>query len=114
MERTSGEQRSKCCPTVCIESSSLILTSRFEVGARIVHGWNGSEASMVDSLQGDEPAMQAHRIHLVVPEDHRATIQFPATIPSGPVELIVLVPPEEERKPRAEASQGRGSLAALA
>ncbi len=58
--------------------------------------------------------MQAHRIHLVVPENHRATIEFPATIPSGPVELIVLVPPAAERRERAETPPGRGSLAALA
>jgi hypothetical protein len=59
--------------------------------------------------------MQAHRIHVVVPEDHRATIEFPATIPSGPVELIVLVPREGENALQAAApSQGRGRLAALA
>jgi hypothetical protein len=59
--------------------------------------------------------MQAHRIHIVVPENHRATIEFPVTIPSGPVELIVLVPPEEGGKEQVETSaQGRGRLAALA
>jgi hypothetical protein len=59
--------------------------------------------------------MQAHRIHIVVPENHRAMIEFPATIPSGPVELIVLVPPEAEVVKKAEAPpQGRGRLAALA
>ncbi len=58
--------------------------------------------------------MQAHRIHVVVPENHRATIEFPATIPSGPVELIVLVPPRGEIGQQAEAPpQGRGRLAAL-
>jgi hypothetical protein len=60
--------------------------------------------------------MQAHRIHVVIPEDHRATIEFPATIPSGPVELIVLVPPQQGETPeRTEAPpQSRGRLAALA
>ena len=59
--------------------------------------------------------MQAHRIHLVVPENHRATIEFPAAIPSGPVEVIVLVPSEREEKEQAEAPpQGRGRLARLA
>jgi len=42
--------------------------------------------------------MKAYRIHVVVPEDHRLTIEFPATIPSGPVELIVLVPEPTEQK----------------
>lgn len=59
--------------------------------------------------------MQAHRIHVVVPENHRATIEFPSTIPSGPVELIVLVPPENERARHADTPpQNRGRLAALA
>jgi hypothetical protein len=59
--------------------------------------------------------MQAHRIHVVIPENHRATIEFPATIPSGPVELIVLVPPQEDSEQQAEAPpQGRGRLVALA
>jgi hypothetical protein len=58
--------------------------------------------------------MQEHRIHVVVPEDHRTTIEFPATIPSGPVELIVLVPAESEEKAPAEAPRGRGRLATLA
>ncbi len=43
--------------------------------------------------------MKAYRIHVVVPEDHRLTIEFPAAIPSGPVELIVLVPEPEKRAP---------------
>jgi hypothetical protein len=56
--------------------------------------------------------MQAHRIHGVVPEDHRLTIELPESVPAGPVELIVLVPQKEEQ---SEAPpQGRGSLAALA
>jgi hypothetical protein len=57
--------------------------------------------------------MQPLRIRVVVPEDHRAVIEFPESIPSGPVELIVLVPPKKEaeeiRKP-----QGQGRMAALA
>lgn len=57
--------------------------------------------------------MQAHRMRVVVPEDHRAVIEFPESIRSGPVELIVLVPPENEldegRKP-----QGQGRMAAVA
>jgi hypothetical protein len=59
--------------------------------------------------------MQEHKIHVVVPEDHRMMIEFPATIPSGPVELIVRVPAESEKRALAEASRrGRGRLATLA
>ncbi len=58
--------------------------------------------------------MQAHRMHIVVPEDHRTTIEFPETIRSGPVELIVLVPAESEPEELKAAPQGRGRLAALA
>jgi hypothetical protein len=52
-------------------------------------------------------------MRVVVPEDHRAVIEFPDSIRSGPVELIVLVPQETEaevgRKP-----QGQGRMKALA
>lgn len=58
--------------------------------------------------------MRAHRIHIVVPENHRAEIEFPETIPSGPVELIVLVPSGREQQERAEAQHNRGRLVALA
>ncbi len=57
--------------------------------------------------------MQEHRIHVVVPEDHRMMIEFPATIPSGPVELIVRVPAESEKRAPTEAPR-RGRLATLA
>lgn len=43
--------------------------------------------------------MQAYRIRVVIPEDHRLMIEFPAAIPSGPVELIVLVPESETMAP---------------
>ena len=58
--------------------------------------------------------MQAHRIHIVVPEDRRTTIEFPETIRSGPVELIVLVPAESETEERNSVPQGSGRLVALA
>lgn len=56
--------------------------------------------------------MQTHRMRVVIPEDHRAVVEFPETIRSGPVELLVLVPPDE-----VDASseiEGRGRMAALA
>ena len=56
--------------------------------------------------------MRAHRIHIVVPENHRAEVEFPETIPSGPVELIVLVPSREEQTEAPPRNRGR--LAALA
>jgi len=59
--------------------------------------------------------MQAHKIHVVVPESHRVMLELPETIPSGPVELIILVPPKSEtEKPTGAAPRNRGRLAALA
>lgn len=59
--------------------------------------------------------MQAHRLHIVVPENHSVIIEFPATIPPEPVEVIGLVLPETGEVEQAEAPpQGRGRLAALA
>lgn len=36
--------------------------------------------------------MQTHRIHVTVPESRRAVVEFPETVPTGQVELIVLIP----------------------
>ncbi len=58
--------------------------------------------------------MQAHRIRVVVPENHRTTIEFPETVRSGPVELIVLELPENEGERPTATPPGRGRLAALA
>lgn len=55
--------------------------------------------------------MEAHRLRVVIPEDHRAMVEFPESIRSGPVELIVLVPPEGEEAAKPE---GAGRMAALA
>jgi hypothetical protein len=52
-------------------------------------------------------------MHIVVPEDRRTTIEFPETVRSGPVELIVLVPAEGETE-ETVIPPGRGRLAALA
>ncbi|HEV7516235.1 MAG TPA: hypothetical protein VGR07_08045 [Thermoanaerobaculia bacterium] len=49
----------------------------------------------------------------MVPEDHRAVIEFPEAIRSGPVELIVLVPPENEVEEGAKP-EGKGRMASLA
>jgi hypothetical protein len=57
--------------------------------------------------------MQAHRMRVVVPEDHRAMVEFPEAIRSGPVELIVLVPSEDEAG-EDRRLEGKGRMAALA
>lgn len=56
--------------------------------------------------------MRTHRLRVVVPEDHRAVVDFPESIRSGPVELIVLVPQEGEAEPGEP--EGKGRMAALA
>ena len=50
--------------------------------------------------------MQAHRMQIIVPEDHRAVLELPETVRPGPVEVIVLVPSEggeEKASPEALA-----------
>jgi hypothetical protein len=56
--------------------------------------------------------MEAHRMRVVIPEDHQAVIKFPETIRSGPVELIVLVPPESDAE-KDRNPEGQGRMAAL-
>jgi hypothetical protein len=52
--------------------------------------------------------MPAHRLHVTVPENHRAVIEFPDTIPAGEVELIVLVPAENAvtKEPPGSTEEG--------
>jgi hypothetical protein len=57
--------------------------------------------------------MQTHRMRVVIPEDHRAVVEFPESIRSGPVELVVLVPAENEADQSAKP-EGQGRMAALA
>ena len=57
--------------------------------------------------------MQTHRMRVVIPEDHRMVVEFPESIRSGPVDLIVLVPPENEAEEGREP-EGQGRMAALA
>ncbi len=47
--------------------------------------------------------MQAHRIHVTVPANRRTVVKLPDTVPTGPVELIILV--SEERESPQKASQ---------
>ena len=43
--------------------------------------------------------MQAHRMHVTVPEDRRTVIEFPDSVPPGQVELIVLIAAERREAP---------------
>ena len=87
--------------------SPALLTLSRGPGAPSHHGRIGRDARLKGS-----PAMQAHRIRVVVPEDHRAVVEFPEAIRSGPVELIVLVPPENEAE--EGTPEGKGRMASLA
>ena len=40
--------------------------------------------------------MQAHRMHVTVPENRRAMVEFPDSVPPGQVELIVLISGKRE------------------
>jgi hypothetical protein len=40
--------------------------------------------------------MQAHRMHVTVPENRKAVVEFPNSVPPGEVELIVLIAAERE------------------
>jgi len=43
--------------------------------------------------------MQAHRMLVTIPQSRRAVIEFPETVPTGQVELIVLTSAGEEASP---------------
>lgn len=48
--------------------------------------------------------MQAHRMHVTVPENRRALVEFPDSVPPGQIELIVLISAEREESSK-KASQ---------
>ena len=52
--------------------------------------------------------MQRHRLHVTIPEDRRAIIEFPHTVPTGEIELIILVPAEgaETDEPQDLSDEG--------
>lgn len=56
--------------------------------------------------------MQMHRMRITVPESHRAVVEFPENIRSGPVDVIVLV--RADQPSSEQAAPARGRLAALA
>lgn len=60
--------------------------------------------------------MVARRLKIVVPEDHRISIEVPAEVPAGPAEVIFLVPRSggelEERIVPEEAKERFQAMAA--
>lgn len=40
--------------------------------------------------------VHAHEIEVVIPEDHRLTVEVPLSVRSGPARLILLVPSQED------------------
>jgi hypothetical protein len=57
--------------------------------------------------------VQAARIAIVIPADHRVELQVPADLPEGPAEVIVLIPSGQARPPfdrRAALGMDRGEV----
>jgi hypothetical protein len=44
--------------------------------------------------------MQAHRMHVTVPENRRTLVEFPDSVPPGEIELIVLISAEGDEPSR--------------
>lgn len=42
--------------------------------------------------------MQAHKVQVTIPEDHRLTVDLPDGFPAGPAEVIVLAAPSGVRR----------------
>ena len=57
--------------------------------------------------------MEAHRLHVVIPSDHKLVLEIPKEIRSGPAEVIVLVPQAEETE-ASHSGKMKGRLASLA
>lgn len=51
--------------------------------------------------------VQAHEIEVVIPKDHRLTIEVPHSVRSGPARVILLVPSEEPQPPATPEALAR-------
>ena len=55
--------------------------------------------------------MQAAKIAVTIPEDHRLVVTLPLDLPPGPAEIIVLAPRKTERPDRRAAlGMDRGTV----
>ncbi|WP_437673569.1 hypothetical protein [Sorangium sp. So ce131] len=57
--------------------------------------------------------MQAAKIAIVIPADHRVELQLPADLPEGPAEVIVLITSQPKAAPpdrRAALGMDRGKV----
>jgi len=60
--------------------------------------------------------MTAHRIRVVIPEDHRLVVEVPEEIRSGPAEMVLIVEGEQgdgEKAPAAALARWDSTVAAL-
>jgi hypothetical protein len=48
--------------------------------------------------------MQAHRVHVTIPENHKVTIEVPAEVPVGDAEVIVLSSASVAAPPSTDAT----------
>jgi hypothetical protein len=56
--------------------------------------------------------MHAHKMSVIIPENHQLVVDVPRSLRSGPAELIFLVPANEERT-ATEGPKGQGRLSKL-
>lgn len=57
--------------------------------------------------------MQAAKIAIVIPADHRVDLQVPADLPEGPAEVIILITSKQKAAPpdrRAALGMDRGKV----
>jgi len=57
--------------------------------------------------------VQAAKIAIIIPADHRVHLRVPAELPEGPAEVIVLVTPKQNAAPpdrRAALGMDRGTV----
>jgi len=77
------------------------LGSRKAVDARAKEPlWGGRETGLShhQGTGGTIAFMQAHKLRVDIPEDHRLTLDLPEGFPAGPAEVIVLAVPHEGRR----------------
>jgi len=54
--------------------------------------------------------METHELEVMIPENHRLTVEVPKTIRSGPARLILVVPAEDETTPAPAREPQAGGI----
>src|SRR5215203_1093174 len=77
--------------------------------------WPGGGKRFGGIIPGEDPRMHAHKLKIVILEDHQLHVQGPEEVPAGPAMLLVLgEPPQVEEPEEPSTDEASRRFVALA